>query len=273
MAPFRGRLQRRSNPVLEAYRPGRENMISRRDWTRKPPFCDIHRKEQQMKRMLATACAVMLSVSSHGLADHERVIAVTGSGEISVEPDIAEIQLGIFEFDKDLLAAKREADNRISTIVTLATKLGVAPRDITTTQLSVRPMYDKDGKTIEFLGYEITRSLSVTLRQISKLNELLEQSITAGANRIESIDLRTSKEKDLKDQVRMLAITNAKEVAGQIATGFDAKLGKVMSVSVNSGFGDMRFNMLSAPVFSEATYQPGVIAVSAEIDVVFALQD
>ena len=93
------------------------------------------------------------------------------------------------------------------------------------------------------------------------------------ANRIERIDLATSKEKELKDQVLGLAIANAKQVAGRIATGFDAKLGKVLMVSVKSGGGDARFNVLAAPVFLEAKYQPGVIAVTAEIEVVFALRD
>ena len=226
-----------------------------------------------MKRMFAGALAVMLLISSHGLGDEQRTIAVTGSGEINVEPDIAKVQLGVFVFDKDLLRAKREADTRMTAMLALATQLGVTPKDITTTQLYVRPQYKDGDNTISFVGYEITRSLSVTLRSMDKLNELLEQSINAGANRIESIDLMTSQEKDLKDQVLMLAIKNAKEVAGRIAEGFDAKLGKVVSVSVDSGGGGIRFNKLSAPVFSEATYQPGTIAVSVEIDVIFALQN
>lgn len=226
-----------------------------------------------MKRMMGLAVAVIMALPADGLADQDRTIAVTGYGEISTEPDIAKVQLGIFVFDKDLLAAKRETDRKITAIVALLAKMDIAAGDITTTQLYVNPKYRDSDQSVEFIGYEITRSINVTLRKINQLNELLEQSIQAGANRIDRIDLTTSKEKELQDQVLTLAITNAKEVAGRIAAGFGAKLGKVMSVSVDSGSGEVRFNMLSAPIFSEAKYQPGTIAVSAEIEVIFALTD
>ena len=226
-----------------------------------------------MKRMLMLGISMVSLIASQGFGQQERGISVTGYGEVKTEPDIAKVSLGIFVFDKDLLTAKRETDRKITAILARLAKMEIKAEDITTTQLYVAPRYKDTGQTYEFVGYEITRSMTVNLRKIGRLRELLEQSIQAGANRMERIDLATSKEKELKDQVLGLAIANAKQVAGRIAAGFDAKLGKVLMVSVKSGGGDVRFNVLAAPVFLEAKYQPGVIAVTAEIEVVFALRD
>jgi uncharacterized protein YggE len=229
--------------------------------------------EHQMKPAIVVALAVILLPGSRALAEQERAISVTGYGEIETEPDIADVRLGIFVFDKDLLAAKREADKKISALVSTLVSMEIEAADIATTQLYVRPQYKDTDQGYEFVGYEVTRSMTVTLRKINRLNELLEQSIQKGANRIERIDLATSQEQQLKDRVLDLAIADAKNVAGKIAKGFGAKLGKVMTICLDSGGGGARFNVMSAPVFSQAEYQPGLITVSAEIEVIFALEN
>lgn len=226
-----------------------------------------------MRWIAGIVLVIVATSASRGLAQQERGISVTGYGEVKTEPDIAKVSLGIFIFQKDLLAAKRDVDKKIADILAMLKKMEIKSEDITTTSLNVNPKYNKGGDSVVFEGYEITRSMTVTLRKISSLNELLEQSIGAGVNRIERIELATSKEEDLKNQVVGLAITDAKQVADRIATGFGAKLGTVLYVSLKSGGGDVRFNVLSEPVFPEAKYQPGLIAVTAEIEAVFSLQD
>ena len=71
--------------------------------------------------------------------------------------------------------------------------------------------------------FEMSRSMTVTLRQLAKLDELLNASIDAGANRIDSIVLGISREKDLKRQAVTLAINDAKELASKIAASWTSR--------------------------------------------------
>jgi uncharacterized protein YggE len=226
-----------------------------------------------MKWVQVLGVAIIAFAASQGFAEQDRWVSVTGHGEVTTEPDIAKVGVAIFVFDKDLLAAKRQTDAKIGSMLAMLAKLQIKTEDITTTELNVNPKYKEAGQSYDFIGYEVTRSMTVTLPKISRLNELLEGSIHAGTNRIERIELATSKEGKLRDQALKLAIANSKELAGSIAAGFGVRLGKVVTVSVKSGGTDVRMCVMAAPKSPEATYQPGIIAVTADIDVVFALKE
>ncbi len=110
----------------------------------------------------------------------------------------------------------------------------MAPEDIRTTQLYLSPKYDESDDNWDLVGYEITRSLTVTLRDLKKLNELIDKSIEAGANRLEEIELSSSKEQESKDKTLAEAIMDAKQHATRLAEGFGAKLGKVLLIDANN---------------------------------------
>jgi uncharacterized protein YggE len=205
----------------------------------------------------------------------ERRIAVDGHGELTVEPDIATVEMGIFVFDKDLLKAKREADGKIAAVLAAFRDLNVKSEDVQTSQMHVKPRYEDRDNNWVLRGYEITRSITVTVRQLPQLNDVLNRAIEAGANRLEDIKLSTSKEQELKDQALTLAIENAKRRADRLAQGFGAKVGKVVMIEAQrGGDGDIRYNRLFAPGFGEeATYQPGRIQIESEVSVVLELVD
>jgi len=150
--------------------------------------------------------------------------------------------------------------------------LKVQSADIRTTQLYVEPKYKEGQATWQLVGYQITRSVTVALREMKMLNELLDQSIKAGANRVASIDLLSSRERTLKDQTLTQAIENAKQQARRLADGFGAKVGKVLTIEADGGDGGVRY-CRSFPAFGEATFQPGRIQIESDVHVVFELTD
>lgn len=151
--------------------------------------------------------------------------------------------------------------------------LDVKPDDVRTTQLYVKPKYKDHDDSWQFVGYEITRSVTVTVRQIAQLNEVINKSIDAGANRLEDISLSSSKEKEIKDQTLTQAIENAKRQASRLAEGFGSKVGKVVTIEAERGGGGVRYNLMFAPVFGETTYQPGRIKIETDVDVILELID
>ena len=136
-----------------------------------------------MRHATLIATLQILFIAIAASADDPRRVSVSGHAEIEVEPDIATVQMGIFVFDRDLLKAKQETDGKIANVLGAFKKLDVKSDDVRTTQLHVKPKYKERDDNWLFVGYEITRSVTVTVRQMTQLNDILNKSIEAGANR------------------------------------------------------------------------------------------
>ena len=75
-------------------------------------------------------------------------IVVSGTGRVAVEPDVAELRLGVVDLAPDRRPRRaRRAAEAMAAILAAVTGAGVDRRDVRTTTLSVQPRYDyRDGK-------------------------------------------------------------------------------------------------------------------------------
>jgi len=224
-----------------------------------------------MTRTLLMSFVLSLIALPRAFAEEVRTISVMGGAQLKVDPDSAEIDLAVTIVDMDVLKAKKQVDTVMSKLLDVAKKMQIAPDDIRATALRVMPQYDYDAGN-KLLGYETTRSLTLTLRDLAKLDQLLNACIEAGVNQIDSIELKTSEEKALKEKALSLAIADAKERAAVIAREFGVEIGKVQTILANDNSVALS---LSAPIeglSAGGSYQPGKIKVDAGIAVVFLIK-
>jgi uncharacterized protein YggE len=221
-----------------------------------------------MIRALFASTLLVLIQTSLVLGDEVRTISVAGVGKITVEPDSVRIEMEVSFSGMDLRVAKPKVDKVMAALLEVVKQMKVAEDDVTATELQVHREYGDESQND--INLEVSRSITVTLRQIAQLEEFLNASIEAGANRINSIVLETSKEKDLRDKALTLAINDAKQQANKIAAGLGVKIGKVHKVTGDEG---PYVTLLSAPIngLSAETYRPAKIKVSVGIGVVFQL--
>jgi uncharacterized protein YggE len=205
------------------------------------------------------------------MAATDRTIQVEGYGEIMVEPDSARIEMAVAIVGTDLVQAKKEVDKALSEILEVAKKLEIAPQDLTATELQISAQYDYQKSNNDFVTYETTRGVTITLRKITKLDQLLTGCLQAGANRIDRIQLESTNDKKLKNKALNLAIDDAKQMAKTVATGFGAKVGNVQTIAGVRGPLTASFSAPIEGLSDGDSYKPGKIRVSAEIGVVFQL--
>lgn len=220
------------------------------------------------------ACLFVLSVRcSLVIGDEPRTISVIGRGEAEIEPDSAQIEMAVEFIDRDARNAKRQVDKTMSAILGVVNEFQIAKGDVSATQLRVAPEYQYSNDRYDLIGYKAERAVSVTLRVLPKLDELLNACIDAGVIRVDDITLKASKEKELKDQVVSLAIDDAKERARVVAAGFGVRLGKVRTISTDSR-SYAQVMSLSAPIegLSGGAYLSAKIDLRSEIGVVFELK-
>ncbi len=157
-------------------------------------------------------------------------------------------------------------------------KSGIAEKDISSANLRTQPDYDyQNGKSI-LKGYRAVRTVEVTLRQLDKLNGLLDGALKAGLNEIRSVSLGVAQPDAYKDKARKAAIDDAVHQAQELAAGFHSKLGPVYSVRYHvsnyqpSPMVRMMKAADAAPVSAQETYEQATIQFDDQVDVVFELQ-
>jgi hypothetical protein len=81
------------------------------------------------------------------------------------------------------------------------------------------------------VGYEITQSLEVKIRDLSKIGLIIETGTSNGANEVGDLQMKVDKEDEFKSQARASAIVKAKEKAKELAKQVGVKLGRITNFS------------------------------------------
>jgi uncharacterized protein YggE len=96
-------------------------------------------------------------------------IVVSGTGRVAVDPDIADLRLGVAVSRPSVEAARSAAAEAMNAILAAVTPLASRKRDVRTTLLSVQPRYDyRDGKAPTLVGYDLANLVEVTARDLGQ---------------------------------------------------------------------------------------------------------
>ncbi|MEF9676406.1 oxidative stress defense protein [Pectobacterium aroidearum] len=207
-------------------------------------------------------------------------IVTSGTSSVDATPDIARLAIEVSVSSKDAAEAKKQVDARVAQYFDFLGKNGIEKKDINAANLRTQPEYDylKTGGSV-LKGYSAVRQVEVTLRQLDKLNELLDGALKSGLNEIRTVELGVSNPETYRDEARKKAIEQATSQAAALAQGFNAKLGPIYSVRYHvANYQPMpvarMFKAADAAVQTEAaqTYEQQTIHFDDQVDVVFELQ-
>jgi uncharacterized protein YggE len=153
---------------------------------------------------------------------------------------------------------------------------GIEAKDIQTTNFSVEPRYDDrdDGKPAKLIGYHVTNSVFITVRDISKLGEVLDKIVGFGANSIGGISFGVADREAVENEARKLAMADAIAKAKLYAEAAGAELGPVMTISEQGGFQPYYEKRAAAPMAASAPVpiEAGTESVSMHVRVTWELR-
>jgi uncharacterized protein len=210
------------------------------------------------------------------------MVNVSGQGEVKVVPDEIVLNLGVEVRDRNLEEARRQNDRKVAAILAYLKKQGVDPKHVQTTYMSVQPIYTGDHygqSTPEF--YLAQKTMTVTLRNMSKFDELLAGVYKAGVNRVDGIHYRSTELEKHRQQARKLAVQAARAKAMALSSELGVKIGRVYNITESSSEGYPRpypgmYNKMmemGQDVASEGpTVSPGQITILANVQVSFTLE-
>ena len=181
-------------------------------------------------------------------------------------------------------AAQALADNSASmnALFTVIKAQGVEEKDLRTSNLSVQPQYSQPqpGARGEFVprvvGYQVTNTVHVRVRQIDRLGAMLDILIQNGANQVYGISFDVDKAEEFLDKVRGAAVADARRRASLYCSGDKVKPGAVIHIeeSQEGNFPQPMFDrgMRAMAAASPAPVAGGESTLSVKVKVVFQLE-
>jgi uncharacterized protein YggE len=173
----------------------------------------------------------ILAVDPAGTNEH--TIAVSGTGRIVLTPDIADLRLGVTSTAKTVKDARAAAATSMTAVIASLKNLGIADKDIQTTTLSLQPVYDYSTNTNppRLTGYQLSNAVAVTVRDLDKLGDAIDDALAAGATSLDGVAFRVADQTAAEQQARQAAMDEAKAKATTLAGAAGVSIAGVASIS------------------------------------------
>ena len=194
--------------------------------------------------LTALTLAILLSSALVGNAQAQsqsaqNTISLSGIGEMSATPDMAIISSGILTQGKTARVAMQNNNQAMGEIFDLLADLNIEARDIQTSNFSIQPQYiysderDANGyaRPPRIAGYQVSNMLSIQVRDLDRLGELLDRLVQTGSNQINGISFAVDDPASLINGARRAAMADAIAKAQLYAQAAGVKLGNIISIS------------------------------------------
>jgi uncharacterized protein YggE len=207
----------------------------------------------------------------------QRTITVTGTGKVTLTPDIAYISIGVHTENASAKQAVSENSTQVQAVIVAIKGFGVADKDIQTTDFSVNPQQQTDvnGKVTGVI-YAVDNTVYVTVRDLSKLGDLLDSTVNAGANNINSIQFDVADKTAALSQARQAAVADASKQANELTKATNVTLGDVQTISYYDSTAPVTVqysrSAVAAPMAASVPVQAGSMQIYTTVTIVYGLK-
>ena len=168
-------------------------------------------------------------------------ISVSGEGTVFAVPDTATFSVTVSETAKDVTTAQTTATNKSNDIVAYLKTQDIDEKDVQTTDYSVNPQYDYSSSvctagycqpgTPKLVGYQVSQTLTVKVRDTKKAGDVLAGVGSRGASNVSGLSFTVADQKGVEAQARDKAITQAKDKAEVLAKSLGVSIVRIVGFS------------------------------------------
>jgi uncharacterized protein YggE len=197
-------------------------------------------------------------------------VTVDGTGEAVGIPDIATMSFSVVEQADTVAEVTESANAAMDKIVTTLKGAGIADADLQTTAYNLNPRYDySENKSGEIIGYSITQSVTVKIRNLDDISSVVDAATNAGANDVTSPVFEIDDPDRVKAEAREEAFAKAEAKAKSLAEAAGVRLGDIVTFSESDGGVSPQPYYLerSLGIASADSYEPSIEVGSQEVSV------
>ena len=172
-----------------------------------------------------------------------RTFSATAEAKEFVVPDVATFTFTVLtEGGLDLNTLQQTNTEKTNLAVAYLKEQQVDNKDIKTQNYSVNPRYQYSncyelGELVcppaEIVGYSISQTVQVKIRDLAKVGDLLDGVVKRGANNVSQLSFVIDDETTIREQVRLEAIQKARNAAQAMARAGNFRLGRLVSIYEN----------------------------------------
>ena len=225
--------------------------------------------------LVLSACGPAASAPA-AVQPPQRTINVSGTGQVTIKPDIAYINIGVHTEMPSAADAVAQNNTNSQAVIDALKAAGVAADDLQTTNFNIYPnnQTGPDGKTVS-TTYMVDNTVSVKVRDLTKLGAVLDAAVKAGANNVNNIQFDVvDKTKALSD-ARAAAVKAAKDEATQLAAAAGVTLGDVQTINYNENTPGPIFYAKSAGLAAADSSVPvsaGTMDISVNVTMTYEIK-
>jgi uncharacterized protein YggE len=235
------------------------------------------KKNKTMRKIMLTLLAIGMVMASFAQENKDRkpkTIAVTGTAEMEITPDIIYLNITLQEYNKDK-----------NTKVTMATledqlkkavaKAGIPEENLTIDGVDGDQIMKRKKKDPDFQTQKVFR---LKVNNLVKLNGIIDGIDDGGLKNVQISEYTHSKMEAYRLAVKVKALQTAKAKAGALLEGIGEKMGGVMEVTedpVNIVYPMMaqaRVMEFSSDAADDTNISFKTIKVTSEIKATFYIQ-
>jgi uncharacterized protein YggE len=201
-------------------------------------------------------------------------INIMGDGEVNATPDIAYLFLGVTTDKSTTTEALKANSTAMSNIMVAIKKEGIKDEDIKTSSYSLSPKYEYDKATEKsiLVGYTVSNTLNVTVKDISKVGQIIDTAVASGANISNGVSFGISDYGKYYNMALVNALSNAQGKAQAIANSLNIKLTTPAKITENSSGIPNNYPIATTAKLESAdstSIQAGTYKVKANINLVY----
>jgi uncharacterized protein YggE len=218
-------------------------------------------------------CAAQ-GASAASTDEMRRTITGTATGKVEGIPDTLTVTLGVESRAPSAQAALVQSSERSTKVIAALKASGVAPRDLQTTQLSLNPTFDRQGRID---GYSVSNLVTATVRDVASGGAVVDAAAAQAGDdiRVQGVALSIEDTGRLVAAARTDAVKRARTQARQLARAAGVGLGPVEKITERradpSGMELQRLGAFDGAATS-APIEAGSQELTVDVTVVFAIE-
>ena len=173
--------------------------------------------------------------------DGQGEIHVTGQGKVSIEPDLAILNLGVETRGTTVSEAREAAATAMAAVMESLTSEGVEDNDIQTSRFDINDEREwqeitengvRTSKSV-LVGYRVRNNLTVKVRDLDNVSAVIDGAAEAGGDAIRFNGLNFTAEdlSEVMNQLREDAVNDAQSKAQHFADLAEVGLGELVFIS------------------------------------------
>ncbi len=200
-------------------------------------------------------------------------ISVSGEATVSVPPDLALVEGGVTSEAKTAREASDANNAAMGKVLQALKGAGIAEKDVQTSRLSLQPQNapNRSGPPA-IVGYRASNRVTIRVRDVTKVANVIDTLVAAGANDIGGINFMVSQASKLLDEAREQAVADARRKAEIYAKAAGVTLGAPLSISEEGSPGPMPFRKMATGMAASAPVAQGEETLQVTVSVSWAIK-